>query len=220
MSSQSDEYFDRLKRIRTSTGQRTTIGIEDDVLRQFIRNDSSLRSAIDNALETLESLDSNEKSLLKSDEAELVAVLLERYVNFYPAESVNPYVPLAAFGPWIISTHGAVLHDSGGYGMLGLGHCPKVVNDVISKPWVMANVMTASLSQKRFSDRLLREIGHTQGKCPFTDFICMNSGSEAVTVTSRIVDIHAKKQTDPGAPHAGKSIRTLALKDGFHGSYS
>ena len=35
--------------------------------------------------------------------------------------------PLAALGPWIVTSHGAVLHDSGGYGMLGLGHAPDAV---------------------------------------------------------------------------------------------
>ena len=46
------------------------------------------------------------------------------YVNFYPDDAVNPYVALAARGPWIVTLKGAVLHDSGGYGMLGFGHAP------------------------------------------------------------------------------------------------
>ena len=45
-------------------------------------------------------------------------------------------------GPWIITSHGAVVHDNGGYGMLGAGHGPNTVIDAMSKNWVMANVMT------------------------------------------------------------------------------
>ena len=33
-----------------------------------------------------------------------------------------PYVAAAARGPWVVSVHGAVSHDNGGYGMLGFGH--------------------------------------------------------------------------------------------------
>ena len=49
-----------------------------------------------------------------------------------------------AQGPWIITSHGAVIHDNGGYGMLGSGHGPKDIVSSMSKNWVMANVMTAS----------------------------------------------------------------------------
>ena len=54
-----------------------------------------------------------------------MAVTREGIVNFYPEDAVNPYVALAARGPWIVTSKGAVLHDSGGYGMLGLGHAPE-----------------------------------------------------------------------------------------------
>ena len=44
-------------------------------------------------------------------------------------DAVNPYVALAARGPWVVTLKGAVLHDSGGYGMLGFGHTPKAIID-------------------------------------------------------------------------------------------
>ena len=47
--------------------------------------------------------------------------------------------------------------------------------------------------------------------------MCLNSGSEAVGLAARIVDINAKLQTDPGAPHAGASIKRLVVKGSFHG---
>ena len=59
------------------------------------------------------------------------------------------FMPVSAKGPWIITSHGAVVHDNGGYGMLGPGHGPDLVIDTMSKNWVMANVMTPSFSQKR-----------------------------------------------------------------------
>ena len=117
---------------------------------------------------------------LDSDESELIHELQDGYVNFYNPATVNPYVALAARGPWIITSHGAVVHDNGGYGMLGAGHGPEAVMQSMSGNWVMANVMTASFSQKRLDERLRQELGHTRGWCPFDKFICMNSGSESV----------------------------------------
>jgi hypothetical protein len=43
-------------------------------------------------------------------------------VNFYDPGSIMPYVSAAAQGPWVVTVHGAVIHDNGGYGMLGFGH--------------------------------------------------------------------------------------------------
>jgi acetylornithine/succinyldiaminopimelate/putrescine aminotransferase len=82
----------------------------------------------------------------------------------------------------------------------------------------MANVMTPNLSQLRLVTALKEEIGRnrTDG-CPFTHFLAMNSGSESVTVASRIADINAKVMTDPGGRHAGKVIKKLSLVGGFHG---
>ena len=94
----------------------------------------------------------------------------------------EPIHPIAGRGPWLVTACGAVLHDNGGYGMLGSGHGPSSIIDAMSENWVMANVMTPSFSQKRLGDRLRKELGHTRGSCPFDRFICMNSGSESVTV--------------------------------------
>ena len=52
---------------------------------------------------------------------------------------------------------------------------------------------------------------------PFDRFICMNSGSESVTVAMRISDINARLMTDQDGPHHGKEIWTVALDSGFHG---
>jgi len=110
-----------------------------------------------------------------------------------------------------------VLYDAGGYGMLGFGHNPLPVLEAINQPHLMANIMTPQLSQKKFTNRLRREIGHSRGGCPFERFLCMNSGSEAVTVAARISDVNAKLMTDPGGRYANQPIRKLSLRGGFHG---
>jgi acetylornithine/succinyldiaminopimelate/putrescine aminotransferase len=47
--------------------------------------------------------------------------------------------------------------------------------------------------------------------------MCLNSGSESVSLAARIVDAHAKEMTDPGAKHAGKEIHRVVVKGSFHG---
>jgi acetylornithine/succinyldiaminopimelate/putrescine aminotransferase len=77
--------------------------------------------------------------------------------------------------------------------------------------------MTPSLSQLRVDKALRREIGHTRGGCPFDKFLCLNSGSESVSLAGRIADINAKLHTDPGGRHAGKLVKRIAVKGAFHG---
>src|SRR5690606_35213611 len=132
--------------------------------------------------------------LLDMDEDAQVHAVQAGFVNFYPDDAVNPYVALAARGPWIVTLKGAVLHDSGGYGMLGFGHAPAEVIEAMARPQAMANIMTPSLSQLRFS-RMLREAIGLGRACPYERFFCLNSGSESVTLAARIADANAKSQT-------------------------
>jgi acetylornithine/succinyldiaminopimelate/putrescine aminotransferase len=81
----------------------------------------------------------------------------------------------------------------------------------------MANIMTANFSQLRLSNALRKEIGHTRGACPYDGFLCLNSGSEAVSLAARISDINAKLATEADGPHAGREIKRIALESGFHG---
>ena len=139
------------------------------------------------------------------------------YVNFYADDAVNPYIALAARGPWVVTLNGAVLYDAGGYGMLGFGHTPAAVLDAMARPQVMANIMTPSLSQLRFDRALRKEIGHSRGGCPFAKFLCLNSGSESVGLAARIADINSKLMTDPDGRHAGRTIKRIVVKGSFHG---
>ena len=81
----------------------------------------------------------------------------------------------------------------------------------------MANVMTPSFSQKRLADRLKKEVGHTRGSCPFHKFVCLNSGSESVTISMRIADANTLRMTSKGGKHEGKPTKMLALIEAFHG---
>jgi len=208
----------KLHTLREAGPARRTTGLPDDVVARFAARDGDLAGAVDDAVERFECLREEFPEIVAMDEPEQVRTIQEGFVNFYAATSVNPYVALAARGPWIVTLKGAVLHDSGGYGMLGLGHAPAAVLAAMARPQAMANVMTANTSQLRLVRALRREIGHRRPDgCPFARFACLNSGSEAVTLAARFSDVNAKLRTDPGGTHAGRPIRTLALSHGFHG---
>ena len=210
--------IDKLDELRRSGGEIRTRGLEDSLIERFAGRDERLEQAIDQALGVAECWKAAYPELWKADDIAQQAELQSGYVNFYADDAVNPYVALAAKGPWIITTKGAVLHDSGGYGMLGFGHAPDAVLQAMNQPHTMANVMTPSFSHLRFFEVLRAELGHTRPDgCPFERFLCMNSGSEAVTVAGRIADINAKFMTDPGGPREGAAIKRLSLTGGFHG---
>jgi acetylornithine/succinyldiaminopimelate/putrescine aminotransferase len=211
-----DKHLSRLHELRGG-GSVLTSGLSADVIREFLAQDPALGVAIDRAHVEYSVLKSVFPDLLELDEAEQAQRVQDGFVNFYAADAVNPYVALAAQGPWIVTLKGAVVYDCGGYGMLGFGHAPQAVLDAINKPHVMANIMTPAISQMRFIEALRKELGHTRGGSPFTRFLCLNSGSEAVSVAARIADIATKQMTDPGGSYEGCAVRGLTLKGSFHG---
>jgi acetylornithine/succinyldiaminopimelate/putrescine aminotransferase len=206
--------LDLLASLREGAGPRRTDGLPDSVLLDYLA-DPDLETALREALDA--QLPLRESGALAMAEDALVERYQFDYLNFYAIDAINPYVPIAARGPWVVTSHGAVVFDTGGYGMLGLGHAPQPVLDVLARPYVMANVMTASPSQERFAQRLKAEVGQARGGCPFDLFLCLNSGSEAMGVAARISDLNARRVTEPGARHAGKRIKFLGLEGAFHG---
>ncbi len=198
-------------------GKIRTAGLDDAVILDFAARDPQLGEAIAAAAQEYAAVRAEFPELLELDEDAQAAQVQADFVNFYAADAANPYVALTARGPWIVTLKGAVLYDTGGYGMLGLGHAPQAVLDAMTKPQAMANIMTPNVSQLRFTRAMRAEIGQTRGGCPYTAFMCLNSGSESVSLASRIVDANAKTQTDPGAHHAGKAIKRLVVKGAFHG---
>ncbi|HRF82968.1 MAG TPA: aminotransferase class III-fold pyridoxal phosphate-dependent enzyme [Pseudoxanthomonas sp.] len=203
--------------LRAHAGQRLTSGLDDASVERLAANHPDLAAAIAAAAAEYASVREAAADLLDLEEAAQIQALQAGYVNFYADDAVTPYVALVARGPWVVTLKGAVLYDAGGYGMLGFGHAPPAVLEAMSKPQVMANIMTPNLAQRRFAEALRREIGRTRGGCPFERFMCLNSGSEAVGLAARIVDINAKTQTDPGARHAGATIKRVVVKGSFHG---
>ena len=211
------EHLKEIRRLSNGSSAQTT-GLSDEIIRRFCILDNQLVQAIEEASLIFTNLiDEVGLDYLAQDEAILVSSVQSDYINFYSAATINPYVAIAARGPWVITSKGAVLHDNGSYGMLGGGHGPDAVIEAMSQNWVMANVMTPSFSQQRLSNRLRNELGHTRGECPFSKFICMNSGSESVAVSLRIADVNANRLTGAGGRHEGKPIKLLAIEQAFHG---
>ena len=218
MEAMSDTPLSLLHEMRRKVGESITHGLNDDEIALFLDHDRKLAHAIEDAHAALHSIEAEfGTAYINRNELELITDLQSGFVNFYNPATVNPYVALAARGPWIVTSHGAVVHDNGGYGMLGSGHGPTEIIDAMSDNWVMANVMTPSFSQKRLEQRLRAELGHTRGHCPFDKFICMNSGSESVTVSLRIADVNALNMTRKGGKREGAPIKMLAIEQGFHG---
>ena len=203
--------------LRARKGQRRTPGLDDATVERFAAGHRDLRDAIDAAAAEFARIESDAGDLLDLDEDAQIQAIQAGFVNFYPQDGVNPYVALAARGPWIVTLKGAVLYDTGGYGMLGFGHAPAQVLEAMAKPQALANIMTPNLSQLRLDRALRAEIGHSRGGCPYAAFMCLNSGSESVSLAARIADTNAKSMTDPGARHAGRTVKRLVVKGAFHG---
>ncbi len=211
------KLIEKLAVLRNAGGKARTTGLSDATIERFAARFPELATAIDDAHARFAQIQADFPDIVAMDETAQMLAVQEGFVNFYADDNVNPYLAIAGRGPWLITLKGAVIHDSGGYGMLGFGHAPDSVLKAMSQPHVMANVMTPSLSQLRLTRALRREIGHTRGGCPYSKFLCLNSGSESVSLAGRIADVHTKLMTDPGAPHAGWNVKRFAVKGAFHG---
>jgi acetylornithine/succinyldiaminopimelate/putrescine aminotransferase len=208
-----------LQLLSSATGTAHSTGLDLPTIEVHAAHDHNLHRAAVEAEEVFLSLGEDYRSLLCLPEVEVIGRLQEGFLNFYATDTVSPYVPIAACGPWIITAYGAVIYETGGYGMLGFGHSPAFLEDVQSKPSVMANIMTAQFVQHKFNAGLRAKIGHhrSPATCPYHSFICLNSGSEAMTVATRISDVNAAELTKEGGRYHGRRILFLGLKGGFHG---
>ncbi|MEM9208862.1 MAG: aminotransferase class III-fold pyridoxal phosphate-dependent enzyme, partial [Pseudomonadota bacterium] len=211
-------YLSRLQDMREHGGQASTRGLDDRTVSRFLSQGESLGRAIDQAYALFCELKDSRPDLLSLGESQQVAAVQQGIVNFYAIDAVNPYVAAGAHGPWVVSLKGAVIYDCGGYGMLGFGHAPDAALDAMNQPHVMANIMTPNVSQMTFVEHLRAEIGHTrEDDQPFSHFICLNSGSESVTIASRLADVHARNLTAEDGCYAGRPVRGLSLAGSFHG---
>lgn len=214
-----ESHLASLSEMRDFGGAALTTGLTDEVIRDFLESGyRDLSVAIERAYASFVAYKQSHAEFLDLSESDQISRAHGGITNFYANDAVNPYVAVSAAGPWVVTLKGAVIYDCGGYGMLGLGHAPEAVLDAMNQPHVMANIMTASVSQVDFIDRLKQEIGHTRpGGMPFASFLCLNSGSEANSLASRFVDINTRNLTDPGARFEDSKVRGLTLKGSFHG---
>lgn len=198
-------------------GKRQTVGLSAKDLNLF-SDDSELGTAVVLAHQRQEEILSRYPDWNRLSEVEIIREIGEGYVNFYATETVSPFVACHAEGPWLVTLHGAVLFDCGGYGMLGLGHNPHTVLHVLEKKQVMANVMTPNVAQKDFWNLFRSHVGHTRRDgCPYPRVLCMNSGSEAVGVALRISDARAKRLLDERDGFQNRTVVLAGQKGGFHG---
>ncbi|PWK92160.1 aminotransferase class III-fold pyridoxal phosphate-dependent enzyme [Fulvimonas soli] len=209
--------IDQLRELREFGGKPRTVGLDDATVERMAAADPALGQAVAAAVARHRGLRADLSAFLRLDEAEQLAQAQAGFVNFYPDDAVNPYLPAAAQGPWIVTLKGAVLHDNGGYGMLGFGHNDPAILAALARPQVMANVMSPSVAQLRFTRAMEQELGRTRGGSPYRHFLCLNSGSESVTLAGRIADVNAKLMTDAGGRYAGRTIKRVAVKGAFHG---
>ena len=209
--------IDQLREMREFGGKPRTTGLDDATIERFASSHPALLQAIEEAVARHRELRNDLSDFLKLDEVEQLETAQASFVNFYPDDGINPYVPAAARGPWVVTLKGAVIHDNGGYGMLGFGHNDEAIRAAMSAPQVMANVMTPNISQMRFAQAMDRELGRNRGSNPYTRYLCLNSGSESVSLACRIADVNAKTMTDVGGRYAGRTIKRLAVKGAFHG---
>jgi len=209
--------IDQLREMREFGGKPRTVGLDDASIERMAASQPELVQAVDEALARHRELRGEFGDFLKLDEPEQLARAQAGYVNFYPDDAINPYLPAAARGPWIVTLKGAVLHDNGGYGMLGFGHNQPAILDALSRPQVMANVMSPSVSQLRFTRAMDQELGRSRGANPYKHYLCLNSGSEAVGLACRIADVNAKLMTDAGGRYANRTIKRLSVRGAFHG---
>ncbi|MEO6801228.1 MAG: aminotransferase class III-fold pyridoxal phosphate-dependent enzyme [Rhodanobacter sp.] len=209
--------INQLREMREFGGKPRTTGLDDASIERMGAKDPLLGQAIAEAVARHHQLRADMTDFLKLDEAEQLDQAQSGFVNFYPDDAINPYLPAAARGPWIITLKGAVLHDNGGYGMLGFGHNDQAILDALARPQVMANVMSPSVSQLRFTAAMNKELGRHRGGNPFARYMCLNSGSESVSLACRIADVNAKAMTDTGGRYAGRTIKRLVVKGAFHG---
>ena len=174
--------------------QKGINGIPINLLTKF-KNDKNLNQAIKYSLPLLQKSKDNIN-------------LQDNILNFYNSDTIVPYNPVYAKGPWIVSDNGAILYDVGGYGMLGFGHSPDWTLNVLAKPHVMANIMTPNIMQKLFTDTLKQKIGlNRNNECPYSHFAFLNSGSESMELATRISDINSYD----------KDSFFIVLKNSFHG---
>ena len=106
--------LDALRSVARKAGAVDTVGLSDAVLRRFERS-PSLAAAVEMARDKFDAAAAKPETNahLNTDEAKAVEGTQRGYLNFYDQDAVQPFVALAAKGPWIVTTTGSVVYDAG-----------------------------------------------------------------------------------------------------------
>ena len=151
----------KLDEMRSFGGAVRTAGLPDALIQRLAAQYPEIGEAVDEAHELFVQLQAEFPELLKLDENAQLARVQADFVNFYSEDAVNPYVALAGRGPWVVTLKGAVVHDSGGYGMLGFGHAPKAVIAAMAR----AASRWSEASSAPCSSRACRPRAHHRAAC-------------------------------------------------------
>lgn len=212
------KHYEKLEEMGKKSKGSLVTGLDRNAVYELLEEDSSLAECVDEAYEVFQQIQSKFPEFSSLSEKEQIHKIQESVINFYSPETVNPYIPLAAKGPWVVTSSGAIVHDSGGYGMLGFGHKPdEILPALTDEKEVMANIMTPNFTQYELTELLQKEIGHTRGSsspCPLNRFVFLNSGSEATGFALRVSDAKALVKLEE-SPKLKRKF--LTLKQSFHG---
>ena len=85
--------IDQLREMRDFGGKPRTVGLDDANIERMAAKAPELVQAIDEALARHRELRGEFGDFLKLDESEQLAKAQAGYVNFYPDDAINPYLP-------------------------------------------------------------------------------------------------------------------------------
>jgi acetylornithine/succinyldiaminopimelate/putrescine aminotransferase len=139
---------------------------------------------------------------IKKNDMKIDKELIQKdFLSFYDKRKSTPFIPKYGKGPWLLTDENKIIYDVGGYGMLGFGHNKSELLESIKKEYVMANIMTPSYSQYKFSNKFMSETNNKYKK-----IMMLNSGSEINSLAFRISNVNNNKRN-----------AYINLKGSFHG---
>ena len=101
------KLIDKLNVLRNAGGKARTVGLTDATIERFAARFPELGAAIDDAHARFAQLQAEFPDIVAMDEAQQLLAVQEGFVNFYADDNVNPYVAIAARGPWLVTLKGA-----------------------------------------------------------------------------------------------------------------
>lgn len=98
---------DLLAPLRNCAGTVRTRGLDDDTVNRLSERFPDLGAAVRAAAEQFDAIKAEFGELVNADEQAQIEAVQEGFINFYADDAVNPYVAIAARGPWVVTLKGA-----------------------------------------------------------------------------------------------------------------